>query len=507
VTGKKLVGTKRVPHRSLGAKTTVRGYLEKFNKKELVEFILEAANKHPQLNKYLLNQANLDMGNITQVTVAIRKEIEALEPDGYDDDDFSSNDFDLIHERLSKLLDSGHPDEVVDLGTTFIEIAARRYEYDNGDDWGICYGIERCLEVIIKALTLSSLSPAEQLVWYIDAVMDDGYCIFDNVKNITKNRRYKKDDWAEVRTVLEERLEQLASPDEDTRHSGRYKREQLTNWIETAMEKSGNKRDAIDLLKREALITHCYPQLVAALVSARQHEDARQWAIKGFTQTIDKLPGIAWELVAQLKEMAKQKKEQDAVVALLALEFFYRPGIHLYHELKKNIKSKKQGDIIRKGLLTYLETGTRPDLQKKKTATKWPLPATNLTLPTTARSNHFPDKETLIDIAIDEKRPDDVLKWYRQQRWSSHYHHTDDKVADAIKRQHPDESLAIWKRVAEWEIDRVKPAAYRVAAPYLKKIRALYKKLKRSDEWNNYLASLKKKHKAKRRLMEILVTL
>ncbi len=244
------------------------------------------------------------------------------------------------------------------------------------------------------------------------------------------------------------------------------------------------------------------------LLSARQHEDAQQWAIKGFTQTIDKHPAIAWELVEQLKEMAKQKKEQDAVVALLALEFFYRPGIHFYHELKKNIKSKKQWDIIRKGLLAYLETGTRPDLLKKKTTVKWPLPATGLTLPVTTHTHEFfPDKGSLIDIAIDEKRPDDVLKWYRQQKWSSHYHHTDDEVADAIKRQHPDETLAIWKRVAEWEIDQVKPAAYRVAAPYLKKIRALYRKLKRGDEWNNYLMSLKKKHKAKRRLMEILVAL
>jgi len=270
------------------------------------------------------------------------------------------------------------------------------------------------------------------------------------------------------------------------------------------MEKSGNKRDAINLLKREAPITHCYPQLVSALLSAHQHEEAQQWAIKGFTLTIDKLPGIAWQLVTQLKEMAKQKKEHDVVAALLALEFFYRPDIRLYRELKKNIKSQKQWNIIRTGLLAYLETGARPDLQKKNTAAQWPLPAPGLTLPKTMHRNHFPDKDTLIDIAIDEKRPDDVLKWYRQQKRLGHYHHTDDKVADAIKNQYPDETIAIWKRVAESEINRVKPAAYRAASPYLKKIRALCKKLKRSDEWSNYLASLKATHKAKRRLMEIL---
>lgn len=503
-----MVRKKSVSRRRVNPKCTPRDYLEKLSKKELIEFILEMSGKHPQIAKQLSDRTNFYTGNITQITGSLRREIEALEPDGYyDDEDFSHDDFDSIHEHLCKLLDSGHPDAIVDLGTTFIEVAQRRYEYGHSGDWGIGYGIEKCLEVIVKALPLSSLSPAEQLIWYIDAVMDDDYCIFDNVKNISKKRDYKKDDWAEVRAILEDRLKKLTSSDEDSRYPRRYKREQLTKWTETAMEKSGNKRDAIDLLKREAPITHCYPQLVTALVGARQHKDAQQWAIRGFTQTIDELPGIAWELVAQLKEMAKRKKEHDAVIALLTLEFFYRPNIRLYHQLKKNIKSKKQWDIIRKGLLTYLEIGTRPDLKQKKGAAKWPLPATGLTLPTTTCRNHFPDKETLIDIAIDEKRPDDVLKWYRSKKCSSHYHHTDDKVADAIKIRYPDEALAIWKSVAEWEIDRVKPAAYQVAAPYLKKMRALYKKLKRNDEWNNYFASLKAKHKAKKRLMEILVTL
>jgi uncharacterized Zn finger protein len=87
------------------------------------------------------------------------------------------------------------------------------------------------------------------------------------------------------------------------------------------------------------------------------------------------------------------------------------------------------------------------------------------------------------------------------------YHDTDDSVAEAVKSTHPDEALAIWKRVAEWEIARVKPEAYKVAAPYLKKTHALYRKQKRADEWNNYLSALRQQHKAKRRLIEILDSL
>ncbi|HED19081.1 MAG TPA: hypothetical protein ENI74_06210 [Gammaproteobacteria bacterium] len=61
--------------------------------------------------------------------------------------------------------------------------------------------------------------------------------------------------------------------------------------------------------------------------------------------------------------------------------------------------------------------------------------------------------------------------------------------------------------MAEGEIARVKPAAYKVAATYLKKARTLYRKRKRTDEWNTYLLNLRQQHKAKRRLIEILDSL
>ena len=101
-----------------------------------------------------------------------------------------------------------------------------------------------------------------------------------------------------------------------------------------------------------------------------------------------------------------------------------------------------------------------------------------------------------------------MLKWYHLGKRKRLYHDSlDDSVAEAVKSTHPDEALAIWKQLAEREIARVKPAAYKVAASYLKKTRALYREQKRTGEWNTCLSNLKKQHKAKRRLIEILNTL
>ena len=356
--------------------------------------------------------------------------------------------------------------------------------------------------------------PAEQLLWYIDAELKDDYAIFDNTEDFIKKRGYKKTDWQVVSEILESRLQAQTVPEDNDTSSDGYKRENLSRWLQTAMERSGRQTDIVGLLQREAPITHCYDKLVSALLTAGREQEAHNWIVEGFAKTIDKLPGIAWGLAEQLRDIASQKKQHANIASLLALEFFYRPDTALYYKLEKVTKRIRYWPAVREALLAYLETGVRPDLQPTKknitrtTSSNWPLPPSDLILPKSKRAtNIFPNIDVLVNIAIYEKRPDDVLKWYHLGRKSYLYHDTDDSVAEAVKSTHPDEALAIWKRVAEWEIARVKPSAYKVAAPYLKKIRALYRKQKRTGEWNTYLTALRRQHKAKRRLIEILNSL
>ena len=72
------------------------------------------------------------------------------------------------------------------------------------------------------------------------------------------------------------------------------------------------------------------------------------------------------------------------------------------------------------------------------------------------------------------------------------------------QKTHPDVSLKIWRDKAEALIAIVKPSAYREAIPYLKKMKSLTHSLKRSDDYRRYIAGLRQRHKAKRKLMEAL---
>jgi hypothetical protein len=107
---------------------------------------------------------------------------------------------------MSALLNAGAADDVVELGQVFLLLAPQRYEYSHYDDWDIACGIAECLDIILKALSLSSLSRPKQLLWYIDAELQDDYAIFDNTEDFIKKRCYQKADWQVVSETLEKRL-------------------------------------------------------------------------------------------------------------------------------------------------------------------------------------------------------------------------------------------------------------------------------------------------------------
>jgi uncharacterized Zn finger protein len=183
----------------------------------------------------------------------IRRDIEALEPDWHDYDAFDADtDFAHIAERLAALLDAGYADDVVELGEAFLQLAPKRYEYSHYDDWEIESGIAECLDIILKALPRSSLPPAEQLLLYIDAELEDEYGIFDDdTEGFIKKRSYKKADWQVVSDILDSRLQAQTVPEDNDTSSDRYKRENLSRWLQTAMERSGRQTDIVDLLQRE----------------------------------------------------------------------------------------------------------------------------------------------------------------------------------------------------------------------------------------------------------------
>lgn len=483
--------------------------LQRKSKEELLALLLDFAARHPEVKRKIMEDEQLAGGKIDKLVLALRKEIRSLasEDAWYNTWKGEGNlpDYSHVREQLAALLKQGHADAVVELGQELWERGNAQVEESN-DDGETAREIQECMEIVFKAVSSSSLSPVRQLLWLIDIFLEDQFSISDPGARFIRSREYTNVHWSEVAEKLRERLQAMPMPEDDS-YSSRYQRQQVMDWLIEALERSDQNEKVVPLLEKEAHATQCYERLAARFLQGGQTEKAREWCIKGFQQTMKEAPGIASDLQKKLRELAEQEKRFDLVAAYRAQDFFDHPSRAAYIELQKAAEKIKVWPEIRAVVLRYLENGQRPDLPAKGAGKQlWPLPAPEV-MQEIGRSFHrqYPDVDTLIDVAILEKRFDDVVELYQVQqkknRWGGG---KGQQVAEAVAEIHPDIALGIWKQIAEGQIRLVKPSAYEAAATFLRKMLKVYKETGRLQEWQGLIAAIRSEHKAKRRLMEVL---
>lgn len=497
----------------------VRQRLESMSRKQLVEFVTDLIEQYPEIGQQIEEEEELKSGRVSGIVSSIRAEIESLASEpawrSHWSDDGNIPDYSRVRERLQSLLNSGHADEVVDLGKD-LWIMGNEQVGSSDDEGETGSQIAECMEVVLQAVLKSSLTPRDQILWIVDAYLSDEYDLLHSFDDWLDELEDKA-AWSEVADTLLSRLEMTPTTAKKDDFSAGYLRQETMNWAIEALERCGRTLEIIPLLKREAPITQCYSTLVGYLLAEGLTAEAKAVAVDGFRKTLQGAPGIAWALEAELRRMAQADEDVRLVASYRALEFFNRPSLDSYKVLQEAAEAANQWPGVREGVLDFLETGARPDAPPAKEAGKpapksdksWPLPETVVTIaPERSKHDRFPDTSTLIRIAIHEEDTATVIRWYeasKGQRFFGGY--LDNEVAAAVKRSHPDVSLEIWRNMAEAQIREVKPAAYQVAAIHLVNMRDVYEKTQRLNEWTALINNIRAQHKAKRSLMQILDTL
>lgn len=477
----------------------IEPFLKKHTKAQLVELIKELAGQYPLVMAHLQDQSNLSIGGVSDMVGSIRNEIQELSSEPGWQNHWRNEgyipDYSRVKHRLEGLLDQGYADEVIVLGEELLEAGIRQVEMSD-DEGETEEEIASCMDVVFRALPESSLSPAEQMLWAVDRELEDQWALCDGVEVFWKQKK-KETDWNILADELTKRLKRFSKTKDD-----RYDRDRLTDWIITALKNAGRKVEIVPLCEKEVERTDSYVRLVRILMEASQWGAAEQWIKKGIQATDKKWPGIAGQLRESLREIREKQGDWLQAAALRADDFFINPSLATFQELKVAARKSKAWDKVKPLVLNYLETGKIP-----KPGSSWPLPETDIPQTKEHRPKRFPEIETLIDIAIDEKRPDDVIRWYDQRKprefywgWSDS---RDDKVARAIVDRYPGRAVEIWKKMAEKLIAEVKPKAYEEAAIYLGKIQRVLKK-KKNKEWQKYILEIRHEHARKRKLLEIL---
>ncbi len=484
----------------------LRGFLEEQTKEQLITLLKDLSEGYPSVRQDLQDRQNLSKGSVKRIVTAVRKEIQQLssEPgwrnhwnhEGY------TPDYSRVKDRLKSLLANGHVDEIVALGKELLEAGIRQVEMSD-DEGETGNEISSCLDIVFQALPQSTLSRVEQMLWVIDAELKDDYELCYGSASFWEDEQ-KASDWSVVADELIQRLNEFRSARGEDNFSKNYQRDRLSNWIIQTLENAGRREEIIALCEREAVATGSYTRLVDFLRKAKRLDEAEQWIHKGIKATQKQWPGIAKELKDTLREMREREGNWLKVAAFRVEDFLESPSLHTFQDMKKAAEKAKAWPEVRAAALLYLEIGKLP--QSDPT---WSLPETGVKENRESRKNEFPMIDVLIDIAIEEKRPDEVLRWYDQRKskkqifWGGEGYQ-EDQVAEAVADRYPDRALAIWKIVAEKQIALTKPKAYETAAIYLRKVHSLLKKMKREGEWKNYLVRLRQDNARKSKLIEIL---
>ncbi len=488
--------------------------LEDKSREELLNLLVDLSGQFRNVRQHIIENEQLASGQVDKLVRALRSEIRDLtaEPAWYNHwrGEGSLPDFSHVEEQLRALAGQSHSDAVLQLGA---ELWTRgNAQVEQSDDEGqTAMAIASCLEAVLAALPQSSLSPPKQLLWVIDRALEDEYSLLDGAEKFLKRRAYSRAHWREVAGTLETRLQAMSKPRTPS-FADRYRRRRLLDQLLDAYGCAGWNDRIIPRLEDEADPCQCYPLLTDALLAAGKKERARQWCIQGYMRTVEDAPGIASTLQKRLSTMAQKERRYDLVATYRAQDFFDRPSSTEFNELRKAAEKSKCWPAVRDEVLRYLETGRHPaSSHQTDKKSSWPLPSPEVEPPTIKkRTTHhrFPDLETLIDIAIMEKRPADVVDLYQRlcktNRWGRE---TDNTVAQAVANTHPDLALAIWKDIVDSLIAQVKPKAYEEAAVYLRFMKKVYTRNHRLEDWQGLLDGLRGKHKAKRRLIGVLDTL
>ncbi|MCO5384266.1 MAG: SWIM zinc finger domain-containing protein [Methanosarcina barkeri] len=439
------------------------------------------AKKDTMLGRYLRARQNLASENPEEIIVGLYSELDELwrETGGYD---FWSSegedvpDFSDVQVRLESLLDSGHPDELLDIGKELMDRYDGIAEYDEEGEIGT--KISSCMDVVFRALSQSSLPAHEKMLYALEIELKDNYNILN--EHLFWKEDFTPEEWMLFAEALKFRLKDTEKV-KNLLYDSSWERDYVVDRLIGALKKAGLSEEVIPICELEAERTGNYLRLVRELLNSGQKEKAEKWIYRGIKESREDKPGPAYELLQILLEIKENEGNWLFVAALETENFFKFPHLTSYIGMGKAARKIGRWQEIREAALQYLRNGELPASKAKITeeTSIFPgiLPKTGLLKVDSLRKIKPPVLDLLIQIAIQENDAEEVVRWYEELKKSkgeaerSRNSVSENEIANAVKSKYPEIAIELWKKLAEDLISETKVSSYEAASVYLRKIK------------------------------------
>lgn len=491
-------------------------YLMDLTKEDMISLLEDLMAEYPQVRQEVTDRRSIAVSDAASLVKALTSDINRISrEDAWSNSrsgESSIPDYTPVRKRMEILLGMGEYDAVLKAGELLLKKGTSQIGQSNDDDGETSGEIASVMDRVFLALRRSFRPAHERILYAIHAVLDDEYDLCAGADTFLEGS-FPPGEWDIVADHLLCKLGKQGAVTSRDAFTSKYHRDHLTGWIVKALDHAGRDREATDLCIAEVERTDNYARLVRRLVESGRQDEAVIWIRQGVDATAKSRPGIAADLRNIQRELWEKEGDLLHVAGMRAGEFLESPTFLSYRHLEKSAQAAGTWDPVKGAVRHFIETGKLPERQRgdqKDTGNLFgSLPDSGLFVREARRVQESPFFEILIDIAIAEKRPDEVIIWYDKLRevsraWGSFYH-PDDKVADAVFEQFPDRALGIWREKAERLAKDARPKSYEASVSYLKKIQALMKKQGREDEWEDYLAMMRGLHVRKKRFLEMLM--
>lgn len=512
----------------------VHQYLVELSKDELVALVGRMAAQDAAIRQALVEQVANARGPTADLLRGARITIDTISVDAvYEGNEPSGGELERLRDRLDALVARGRADDVLILCQRLLRHANRAVAAMEETDDGFFGAIHRVLEVIPEALARSSKGPVEQLLWLFELQLSEEYELLPDMADFWGLER-PVEVWNELAASIEQQLA-ASKPDPSTAasHSGLHRaRDAWTSLLADALGHAGRDDEIVPLYEREAETTGSYQRLVTYVLGVGDLERAEHWIRQGVAATPAQFYGIASHLRQALRTIRERQGDREGMAALDAYEFFGQPGLRAFQALLASAAAADRRDPVRHHALRYLETlilpwkhlGAGSDTTARPGTTAedanavsegatadlppWPLPATGLPDPAPYGREQPPLARVLLDVALAERRLDDVLLWFDRlrARGSAGYGYGDPSVsvARAVERSHPERAIAIWDDLAARAIAQTNTNAYVEAARYLEHAGRIEERRGNLDAWRTRILDLQARERRKWRLRETL---
>ena len=463
----------------------IRSSLMSQDKGDLADMLLEAAVEDEQLqNRLMLKAAVRDGVNLATYKKVINQAIGRGRFIDYREMPEYWRRVDTAIDGIEEVLAQGHAQAVIELSEYTLVRVERAIEHVDDSDGYMSQLLWRLQEIHLAACLAAKPDPgalAERLFrWELEGDWDtfSGAAqthaeVLGDV-GIAHYRDLAETEWGSVKP--------LEPGDDDADRYGR--RFRITRIMESLALLGGNIEELVAIKQRDLSSSYAFLEIAEAYRRAGDDDQALAWAEDGL-QTFGKDPDS--RLLDLLAELYHRGKRHDEAMALIWLQFERRPSLVTYQKLKRNAEHNESWSPWRQRALQH----TRGAIDKEA-------------LKASAHSRRFGpwgDRSLLVEIFLWEN---DIEAAWQEAREGACSNFLWLELARRREQDHPRDAIVVYQTLVGPIVGRTDNRAYAEAIVLIRRMKKLMNGPGESEEFQQYLETLRTEFKRKRNFMKLL---